>query len=356
MMFCLTMFSKQSRDLSARLCLSLTLTLGISLGLSLTVASYAHATPSSPSIASVQAQVTSLQIQASSIAESAQLSQVELIKLTRSLNSIKAKDSIQNAQLKALKKSIGLIAIEQYKNGLLGQGMTLIFSSNPKQYLNSAQSLNVIQTRTAIKLRQYAVADIALKSTAITLNQQLALVKATKEKYVAQQVAAERKLKDVQNILAHLTSKERARLAALQASQDKKYQSKSIALSRQRTVAVGAERIALKFALGQLGDRYMFGAAGLVFWDCSGLTMKALAAAGISVPHSAAAQSQYGKYVPLNQARAGDLLFFGQPISHVGIYFGNGKMVDAPHSGARVRIEDFGSWFGGKKLVAVRRF
>ena len=100
----------------------------------------------------------------------------------------------------------------------------------------------------------------------------------------------------------------------------------------------------------------MFGGAGLVYWDCSGLTMRALQQAGISLPHSAAAQTSYGKRIPLNQIRPGDLVFFGQPISHVGIYFGNGLMVDAPHSGARVRIEKFGAWFGNERYVAARRF
>ena len=235
------------------------------------------------SLAAVQAQVTALQIQASAIAESAQQSQVELIALTRSLTSVQAKDSVQTTNLSALHKQIGILATEQYKNGGLGQGMTLMFSSDPTQYLNSAQSLSVVETQNAIKMRKLAAADIALKAT-------------------------------------------------------------------------GAAAIALKFALRQLGSRYMFGGAGLVYWDCSGLTMRALQQAGISLPHSAAAQTGYGKSIPLNQIRPGDLVFFGQPIAHVGIYFGGGKMVDAPHSGARVRIESFGAWFGGEKFVAARRF
>jgi len=309
-----------------------------------------------PSIASVQARITDLQIQATSIAESAQQSQVELINLTRSLSSIQARDGAQTATLKALKRSIGIIAVEQYKNGMLGQGMTLIFSSDPTQYLNSAQSLKVVETQNAIKMRKYATVDIQLKSTALRLRQQVKLVAAAKAKYAAQEVAAQAKLKEAQAILTHLSTAQRARLVTLQIARDKKYQSNSLALIRKGVSASGAPGVALKFAMRQLGSKYVFGAAGMIYWDCSGLTMRALGAAGISVPHSAAAQSQYGKYVPLNQARPGDLLFFGQPISHVGIYFGGGQMLDAPHSGARVRIEKFGRYFGSKQLVAVRRF
>ena len=83
----------------------------------------------SQSIAAVQAEVTSLQIQASAIAEKAQQSQVDLIALQRSLNSIQAQDSVQTSSLTALKRSIGILASEQYKNGFLGQGMTLMFLS-----------------------------------------------------------------------------------------------------------------------------------------------------------------------------------------------------------------------------------
>ena len=308
------------------------------------------------SIAAVQAQVTSLQIQASAIAEAAQASQVNLIALTRSLNSIQAQDGVQTSILTALKKSIGALAAEQYKNGALGQGMTLMFSSNPTEYLNSAQSLSVVETQNAIRMRKFAAADIALKSTALTLNQKVALVAAAKAKYQAQAVAAQAKLAQAQKLLAGLTKAERARLAALQASQDSAYQKKSLLLAKGKIAATGAEAIALKYALKQLGSRYMFGGAGLIFWDCSGLTMRALQQAGISLPHSASAQTAYGKRIPLNQIRPGDLVFFGQPISHVGIYFGGGQMVDAPHSGARVRIESFGAWFGGEKFVAARRF
>ena len=285
------------------------------------------AAQASQSIASVQAEITSLQIQASGLAEQAQQSQVNLIALTRSLNSVQAQDSVQTSHLTALQKSIGILAAEQYKNGFMSQGMALLFSSDPTQYLNSQQSLSVIETQNAIKMRKFAAADIALKSTALTLNQKVALVAAAKAKYQAQEVAAQAELKQAEKILSKLTKAERAKLAALQASEDDAYQKSSLALAKGKIAATGAEAIALRYALRQIGSRYMFGAAGLVYWDCSGLTMRALQQAGISVPHSAAAQTEYGKYVPLNKIRPGDLVFFGQPIEHVGIYFGDGKML-----------------------------
>ena len=314
------------------------------------------ASEASQSVAAVQAEVTNLQIRASAIAESAQQSQVDLIALTRSLNSVQAKDSVQTTSLTALKRSIGILAAEQYKNGFLGQGMTLMFSSDPTQYLNSAQSLSVVETQNAVRMRKFAAADIALKSTALTLHQKVALVAAAKAKYQSQEAAAQAELRQAEKLLAGLSKAQRAKLAALQSREENSYQKRSLVLSKGKINASGAEAIALRFALRQIGSRYEFGGAGLLYWDCSGLTMRALQQAGISLPHSASAQTSYGKYVPLNQIRPGDLVFFGQPITHVGIYFGGGKMIDAPHSGARVRIEAFTSWFGGEKFVAARRF
>ena len=314
------------------------------------------ASEAAQSIASVQAEITNLQIQASAIAESGQQSQVNLIALTRSLNSVQAKDSVQTTSLTALKRSIGVLASEQYKNGFLGQGMTLMFSSDPRQYLNSAQSLNVVESQNAVRMRKFAAADIALKSTALTLNQKVALVAVAKAKYQSQEAAAQAELKQAEKLLAGLTKAQRAKLVALQRRSDNSYQKRSLVLSKSKIKASGAEGIALRFALKQLGRSYVFGAAGLVYWDCSGLTMRALQQAGISVPHSASAQTSYGKYIPLNKIRPGDLVFFGQPITHVGIYFGDGKMIDAPHSGARVRIEAFSSWWGNDRFVAARRF
>ena len=82
--------------------------------------------------------------------------------------------------------------------------------------------------------------------------------------------------------------------------------------------------------------------------------MRAYEAAGVSLPHSSAAQARMGKSIPFNQKKPGDLLFYGRPVSHVGIYLGGGKMVHAPRSGSRVKVAGLG--MGRKKLVAVRRF
>lgn len=93
---------------------------------------------------------------------------------------------------------------------------------------------------------------------------------------------------------------------------------------------------ALAFAREQLGEKYKYGAAGPSSWDCSGLTMKAWADAGVSLPHSAAAQYKIGAKVSQADLQPGDLVFFYSGPSHVGIYAGNGEVIHAPKPGKTV--------------------
>ena len=94
---------------------------------------------------------------------------------------------------------------------------------------------------------------------------------------------------------------------------------------------------AVRFAMSQLGKPYVWGAAGPGSFDCSGLMLSAWAAAGHSLPHSSRSQYSSTTRVPISQIKPGDLVFFGSPIHHVGMYVGNGQMVEAPHRGASVK-------------------
>ena len=108
---------------------------------------------------------------------------------------------------------------------------------------------------------------------------------------------------------------------------------------------------AVGYALAQIGTPYRWGGEtpGVGF-DCSGLTQAAYAAAGIAIPRTSEAQWSGLPHVPLDQLQPGDLVFFnpGEFIAglpgHVGIYIGSGEMVDAPHTGATVRIENLATW------------
>jgi cell wall-associated NlpC family hydrolase len=306
-------------------------------------------------LAEIQAKVRFLEEEATTAAEGAQEAKVKLIALTRTLNGIKAKAAVQGETLSALQKSLGTIAIEQYKAGGLGQSLELLFSSNPTLYLSSAGALDAISRRKSAQLRKYEAAQQRLSATTLTVNDKLALVVAAEKRFKAQSAMAQEKLAQAEALLSKLTKAERERLAKLAAEEEDADQANSQAEARALSGVSGRAGVAIKYALKQIGDRYVFGSAGLLTWDCSGLTMRAFQAAGVSLPHSSAAQARLGKQVSLKDLKPGDLLFYGRPVSHVGMYIGGGKMVHAPRSGSRVKITTSGS-LGSKPLVGARRF
>ena len=308
-----------------------------------------------PTLAQIQAQVNDLQDQATAAAEGAQEAKVKLASLQRSLNGIQAQAAIQGKNVDSISHNLGVIAVNQYKSGSLSQSLELLFSSNPTLYLSSAGSLESITRQKAIQLKKYQSATQKLNATSLTVSDRLAQVKQLEKKLAQQSAIAQDKLKKAEEILAKLKKEDRDRLAKLAQQQEDADQASSLAAAKSLAGVSGRAGIAIKFAFQQIGDRYVFGADGMVYWDCSGLTMRAYQAAGVNLPHSSAAQSRMGKSIPFNQKQPGDLLFFGRPVSHVGIYIGGGKMVHAPRSGSRVKIADATS-LGSKKLVAVRRF
>ena len=101
--------------------------------------------------------------------------------------------------------------------------------------------------------------------------------------------------------------------------------------------ASGSARKALDFAYAQLGKPYQYGAEGPGSYDCSGLTMKAWAAAGVNITRTTNSQYAATKRVAKSNLQPGDLVFFNS-LGHVGMYVGGGKMIHAPSTGKNVQI------------------
>jgi len=104
--------------------------------------------------------------------------------------------------------------------------------------------------------------------------------------------------------------------------------------------ASGRASEAIKTAYAQLGDPYVYGAAGPSAFDCSGLTMYAWNSAGVSLPHSSSAQYSSTRHVSISALQPGDLVFYYSPISHVAIYIGGGRVVHASTAGKPVKISN----------------
>jgi len=97
----------------------------------------------------------------------------------------------------------------------------------------------------------------------------------------------------------------------------------------------------IAFARAQLGEPYVWGAAGPSSWDCSGLTLMAWRQAGVQLSHYTGAQYEETQRVPISQLQPGDLVFYGNsgPTSHhMGLYIGGGQMIHAPNPSTVVKI------------------
>jgi cell wall-associated NlpC family hydrolase len=305
-------------------------------------------------LAQVQARVRQLEEEATTAAEGAQEAKVKLASLNRTLVGIQAKEAVQSQSVSALSKNLSAIAIEQYKTGGLSQSLELLFSSDPALYLSAAGSLEAITRKKSVELRKFQAAKQRLTATSLTVNDKLALVKATQKKLAAQSAQAIAKLAEAESLLAKLKKEDRERLARLAKEEEDADQASSLAAAKSASKVSGRAGKALQFALKQIGDKYVFGADGMTYWDCSGLTMRAYQTAGVSLPHSSRAQYNYGKPVKRANLMPGDLVFFGRPISHVGVYLGGGRMVHAPRSGSRVKVASATS-LGRKPYIGARR-
>jgi cell wall-associated NlpC family hydrolase len=106
----------------------------------------------------------------------------------------------------------------------------------------------------------------------------------------------------------------------------------------------GGAGAAIAEAKRHLGAPYQWGAAGPDSYDCSGLTMVAWRAGGVSLPHYSGSQYSSTTHVPLSAIQPGDLIFYESPGSHVALYIGGGQIIHAPHPGGVVEYNSLYYW------------
>lgn len=139
--------------------------------------------------------------------------------------------------------------------------------------------------------------------------------------------ALDAQISEVQQALDNLTPDQRALLQSIE-----DYDSGDVVIPGGDAGAV------LQFALGQLGKPYLWGAVGPQSYDCSGLVQTAFRAAGVKMPRVSRQQATVGKKVARSDVRAGDLIFFYQPVHHVAIAIDANRAVHAPSFGQDVKI------------------
>jgi peptidoglycan DL-endopeptidase CwlO len=117
---------------------------------------------------------------------------------------------------------------------------------------------------------------------------------------------------------------------------------KSVPPAHMFPPAPAARTTAVERALSKIGSPYRYGATGPNAFDCSGLVSWAFEKSGVSLPRTSRAMSKVGTPVSRDELLPGDLVFFYNPVSHVGIYIGDGKIVHASNKKGPVKISDMG--------------
>ena len=308
-----------------------------------------------PSVASVQRDIDRLRTLAAEKYEEANEATIRIKALQKETGALQQREAIIQEELSVVSKVLAKIAISEYQGSGFGNTFELLFSSDPTQYLSDASVLDGVSRGYSKQLREFAATKQRVQATQLVLADRTALLLAEKKRLNRQVTEAKAALLKAEKLLKSLAKADRERLLREEAARENKIlsDSKKYAASYKGDNTRGS--LALKFALQQIGDIYVWAAAGPTRWDCSGLTMRAFQKAGVSLPHHSGSQFKYGKQVAYSNVKPGDLLFFGKPISHVSIYMGGGKMVQAPRAGKKVEVVPFTKMFGRKPFVGARR-
>jgi len=241
------------------------------------------------------------------------------------------------AKLDALGGQIRQLARTAYTGDGISRLDVMLTSRSADEFVHQLGTLDAIAGHTNEQVAQVvAVADQA-KQAKQAATEAEAKAQKSYDEIAAQQKALEAKIAEYQQQYAALTAPQQQQVVATHGDAQPAPAPMAV------VAASGAAQKAVDTALGQVGDPYVYGAAGPNAFDCSGLMQYAYSAAGVSLPHSSASQSRMGTPVSRDQLQPGDLVFFYSPVSHVGMYIGNGQMVHASTSGQPVKVASLAS-------------
>ena len=327
-------FAHQLRPLLAVAGLGATLLVAPTLASAAPVAA-PHAEPKvTPSIASVQKQLGELAVTNSQLVEQYNSSVLTLGKAQQAATAAQAVARSAAASYSTASSTFTRTIQAQYESGGMTSGGALLSSDSGSNYLDRLDTLRLLSNHDSNVVDQVSTARTASAAKARAASTALAAARADKARLAARKTAVTAQIGKYRTLLATLSS---AQQAAYQRAANPSV-SKAAVKNIQVTATTAGARKAIQFALNQVGKPYVFGAAGPGSYDCSGLTMDAWAAGGVSLPHSAAGQYNYGHHVSRDALQPGDLIFFYRPIGHVTIYIGNGYMVSAPTEGEDVTV------------------
>ncbi|MER6531444.1 NlpC/P60 family protein [Streptomyces sp. NPDC001508] len=251
----------------------------------------------------------------------------ELARARRSLH-----DSRRDAARLARQQYQGSTALSPY--------VRLLLARDPQRALDESHVIGQVaqdRARTVDRLRAgEKKQDALVRKARKALDGQARLA----ERQQRQRDDVRTRLADVEKLLASLSAERLAELARFEQNGIDDAQRKLVAsgsLSSARPPSRQGDR-AVRYAVRQLGKPYQWGAQGPGAYDCSGLTSRAWEHAGTPIPRTSQEQWARLAHVPLNELRPGDLVVYFPEATHVAMYLGDGKVVQAPRTGDRVKV------------------
>jgi cell wall-associated NlpC family hydrolase len=285
-----------------------------------------------PDIEDVRARVDRLYHEAEQATERHHDVELELDELRSELKSLRADESRQDGQLTKARSDVREAIIKQHQGQSLNGAGELLGADSEDFWakLSTVATVNKLQDSKLSSYNNELQTYVIRREETADREQQIAKLE---KKLAAEKKTADSKLSEAEGVLSELEAEQREAV-----------------LSRGDTPttgdlppASGRAKVALQYAMAQVGKAYVYGAAGPSAFDCSGLTMMAWGAAGVGLPHSSSAQYGSGAQVSQSQLQPGDLVFYYSPISHVGIYIGNGMIVHAANPSSGVRVDPLNS-------------
>jgi cell wall-associated NlpC family hydrolase len=297
-----------------------------------------------PTIADVEKRLDDLQHKAEIASEELNTTREQLRASRKELRTVEADLKRKRTEVEALRTQVVGDAVTDYGNSsALSTATTFLLHDDPAKFMDDVATNEVIQAQESALLMQLVREQKQLSVQEQQAQIQLDAVAEQREALADRKAELDDHVAEAQELLDNLEAEQRERLLARQAAEAAEA-SESVTPSRSTVTRVSdvpaSDRasIAVETALAQVGDPYVYGAAGPDAFDCSGLTMYAWAAAGVSLPHSSGMQPGAGTPVSLSELMPGDLIFYYSPISHVGMYIGDGMIVHAANPSVPVQV------------------
>lgn len=332
-----------------------------------------------PSLEEVEKKVDALYRQAESATEKYNAAKERTGKQRKQVDTLLDDVAERTDRLNKAREELGSFAAAQYRTGAAAPDTsTFLLADSPQDYFDQTQLMNRLTSRQKGAVDDYATQQSATMAKRQEAARSLETLTETQDDLRTAKSTVQTKLASARELLSQLTAQEKARLAEIEKKQQAEAARKAAELARQQAQAArrgsstsssggpssssgsasdsasgssyGTKAAkAIAFARAQIGKPYVWGATGPGSYDCSGLSQAAWKAAGVSLPRTTYDQVNAGTTVPLADALPGDLVFFYDDVSHVGVYIGNGMMIHAPKPGAYVREESI--YYGGESII-----